>query len=82
MPRPWPRRSGATTSYCWDSGSKALNQFNPPLAIQPCSRSTVGAPGGPCTVRTKVVPRPGSSIRSPNGSGGPGITSVNAMEAP
>ena len=45
------------------SGSNARNQFSPPLAIQPCSSTTVGAPGGPATSRTNVVPRPGSSTR-------------------
>ena len=38
----------------------------------------MGAPGGPATVRTKVVPRPGSSMRSPSGSGG-SATCVTVM---
>ena len=39
----------------------------------------MGAPGGPSTERTKVVPRPGSSMRWPAGKGGPARTSVTVM---
>ena len=46
-PRAWPRRSGATMLKCCASGSNTRNQLRPPLAIQPCSSSSVGAPGGP-----------------------------------
>ena len=70
-PRPWPRRSGATMLKNSLSGSNAWNQFRPPLAPQPCRRSNVGAPAGPATSRTNVVPRPGRTMRRPCGSRGP-----------
>ena len=48
------------------------NQFSPPLAIQPWSRRSVGAPGGPATSRTNVLPRPRSATRRPSGTGARG----------
>jgi hypothetical protein len=70
------------TRYRCDSGPNAVNQLSPPLAIQPWSSTTVGAPGGPSTTRANVVPRPGSSTRSPRGNGGVGATSVTAAMRP
>ena len=60
------------------------NQFRPPLATQPCSSSSVGAPGGPAISRTNVVPRRGSSSWRPGGSvglghGGPVRDAVDAV---
>ena len=59
---------GAVTSW---SKTAAVNQFNPALAIHPCTRMSTGAPGGPVISRTNVVPRPGRWMRRPWGSGGP-----------
>src|SRR6266508_2594527 len=58
----------ATTRYRRPSGSKAHNQLRPPVADSPWSSTMVGAPAGPCTSRTNVVPRPGSSTRRPAGT--------------
>ena len=71
MPRAWPRRSGAMTWNSRLSASKVRNQLSPPLAMNPCRSTRVGAPGGPATSRMKVVPRPGSGTRRPSGTAGP-----------
>src|SRR5204863_9519848 len=67
-PRPWPRWSMAMTRKRRPNAPNAVNQFSPPVAANPCSRTIVGALGGPATSRMYVVPRPGNDNRRPGGT--------------
>jgi hypothetical protein len=60
----------ATTRYRRPRASKEGNQLRSALAVHPWSRSSVGAPGGPATSRTNVVPRPFSTTSRPGGNRG------------
>src|SRR5207249_9732287 len=51
------------------------------LAPRPCRRITVGAPGGPATSRTKVVPRPASSTWRPGGRGTGGANAASNVDS-
>src|SRR5947209_40939 len=77
MPRPWPRWSRARTRNRRPRASKVGNQLRSAVAPRPCRRTTVGAPGGPLTSRTNVLPRPGSSTIRPGGSGTGGAAAVS-----
>src|SRR5579871_718356 len=56
------------TRKCSDSGANTWYQLSPPVATQPCNNNNVGAPGGPESSRTNVVPRCGNSMCRPGGS--------------
>src|SRR5437870_5163849 len=69
----------AITRYRSDNGWKHHSQLSPPVAANPCSSTTVGAPGGPAASRMNVVPRPGSSTNRPAGTIDGGAANVLAL---
>ena len=69
MPRPWPRWSRATTrKRSRRAASNDVNQLRSAVAVQPCSRTRVGAPGGPAARGRTWCPGRAARRTGPAGS--------------